>query len=229
MNSTTDRHGGERMICPRCGIEQPKAIECANCGIVPGKWKPPSARGPRLKQAGIGAVLVFIALIVVFVGVLLKADFSNPTGRFEAGGASTPVEPTGPVVPSASEAVMKDFWSSGVVGLRAASEDQRDRKVAILLWFHQADCPPCTAVEEQIFDDKDVDLWLSANNRVRIDPDSTPENKAIAEKFGVTRLPTAFVIRSDGVRKPIEVFQKGTTTPRPAAEWLKEARAASGR
>lgn len=230
MNTDTDRHGGERMICPRCGIEQPRGVECANCGVVVAKWKPPTARGPRLKQAGsIGAVLVFLALIVVFVVVLFQADFSNPTGRIEAGAAPGAGAPTAPAVQSASEHVMEDFWSSGVVGLRAASDDQRDRHVAILVWFHTEDCAPCRAVETQVFDDPQVDAWLAQNNRVRVDTTTSPENAEIATKFGVTTAPAAFIIRSDGVRKPIEVFQKDGTTPRPAAEWLTEARALAGR
>lgn len=228
MNSDLDRHGGERMICPRCGIEQPKAVECANCGVVVKKWKPTSARGPRLKQAGIGAILVFFALLIVFVAVLLKADFGNPTGRIEVssgGGSGTTPVAAGPVGTTATQDVMTDFWSSGVVGLRAASEDQRDRKVAILVWFYREDCAECKAVQDQIFDNEEVDAWLAQNNRVRIDPSSTPDNQDITDKFGVTRIPTAFIIRSDGVRKPVEVFAPGTTTPRAPADWLKDARA----
>jgi hypothetical protein len=228
-----DRHGGERMICPRCGIEQPRGVECANCGIVVAKWSTARTRGPQLKQAGIGALLVFLGLIVVFVVVLFKADFGNPVGRVE-GSPPPPPEQLGPPpaeggATSASEHVMEDFWSSGVLGLRNAAEDQQARRVAMLVWFHEEECAPCRAVEDGIFDDRDVSTWLAQNNRVRIDPGASPENQGIADKFGVTTIPTAFIVRSDGVRKPIAVFVGDTTAPRPAAEWLKEARSLAGR
>jgi len=210
------------MICPRCGIEQTRAKECANCGVVVGKWKPGKDRGPRVRQAGIGALLVLGALgLVLLVVVMVQAQPEAPEPEPIAGSTITS---------TAADHVMDEFWSSGAVGFKHAVQDQQERKVPMLVWFARDEaCPECVAVEQAIFADRDVRGWLAQGIRVRVAPAATPDNQSIADRFGVTTVPAAFVVRSDGARRPIEVFQPGTTTPRPAAEWLAQARELASR
>lgn len=221
MNSE-DRHGQARMICPRCGIEQARAKECANCGVVVAKWKANKERGPRVRQAGIGALLVLGALGLVLVAVvLIQRQPAAPEVH-----ADIPQGVTG----TAGDHVMDEFWSTGSIGFKHAVDDQQERKVPMVVWFTRDDgCPECVAVEQGIFGDREVRGWMAQNIRVRIAPAATPDNQSIADRFGVTTLPAAYVVRSDGARRAIDVFQAGTTTPRPAAEWLAQARELANR
>lgn len=212
------------MLCPRCGIDQPKAVECVNCGIVVKKFDNQRRflRATTVKEKGLGTILVLVGALIL--GVLVVAWQWSPSPPEEV--APPPPVVTGPVVAMPS---LEDFWTSGATGFRRTAAVQQERKVAMLVWFYRTDCPECVAVETGTFRNGEVRAWLAQNERVRMNVSAGEEERVIAEKFGVTTVPAAFVVRSDGERHPLPVFLPETTTPVSAAEFLKSLRALAGR
>lgn len=215
-----DRTGGLRMICPRCGIEQPRAEECANCGIVVAKYK--RHRLPRptaAASAGLLIVGLLVAIGVVFVLGRMKEgaallEVSTPAAGPQVGGATDLPDPTG----------LETYWAQGAGGFRGAVQTQMEQKQPLVVWFRPEPCPACAPVEP-LLESSEVRMWLNQALRVRIDPASGPDEAALAEKFGVTATPALYVVRTNGERRPVATPAAGTT---PEA-FLSTLRAAAGR
>lgn len=215
-----DRTGGLRMICPRCGIEQPRAEECANCGIVVAKFKrhrltrPTAAAGAGLLIVGL---LLAIGLVFVFgrmrEGAALM-EVRTPDAGPQVGGGTDLPDPTG----------LETYWAQGAGGFRGAVQTQMEQKQPMVVWFRPEACPACEPVES-LLESSEVRMWLNQALRVRIDPATGPDEAAIAEKFGVTATPALYVVRTNGERKPVAPPAAGTS---PAA-FLGTLRAAAGR
>lgn len=215
-----DRTGGLRMICPRCGIEQPRAEECGNCGIVIAKYR--RHRVPRpVAAAGAGALILVLVLVLVVVFVL---------GRMRDGAPLVAVTPSGagPAVGAATDlpdpTALETYWAQGSGGFRSAVETQIEQKQPMVVWFRPEVCPECAAWQALV-DSAEVRMWLNQSLRVRVDPATGPAEQVLAEKFGVTSTPAMYLVRTNGERVPVAAPAAGTT---PEA-FLATLRAAAGR
>lgn len=102
--------GEEEMVCPACGAQQPRAEECAHCGIVFEKWRRRaeqtaqaragleelrrkvdqqigSRRNRRTDSSGLNQVLFFLLapiLAIIFLGTVVSAHKQLRAERVEA-------------------------------------------------------------------------------------------------------------------------------------------------
>lgn len=220
-----DKTGGLRMICPRCGMEQPTAVECVHCGVVVGKYKDrrrlrlPAPGGSEAAGAGL---LGLVAVVAVGLGVWWFTRAEPTVG-------APPPMPSPLTDAAPNQSAIDEHWAQGAAGFRQAAALQMEQKLPVVVYFNRPSCPECYALD-QLWRDPTVDAWLTKEAlRVRVDVEATPENAEIAGKFGVTAAPAVFVVRTNGERKAVSPFAAGGTTALPAADFVAALRAAAGR
>lgn len=83
--------------------------------------------------------------------------------------------------------------------LATAQQLARQTNRLVLIHFGGPWCPPCQALERNVFSQPGFGRELTADYvGVKIDPNSSPEARAIAVKYGVQRVPTDVVTTPDG-------------------------------
>lgn len=218
-----DRTGGERMICPRCGVEQPKAVECVHCSIVVARFKP--RRYNWRQEAPTFTVGVVFSLVMVAISAWMLWRAIVPLTEEAPIVTALPRPPD--VTTRGDPSVLDTHWSRGAAGFRAAVASQIDLRVPMLVYFHNRDCPSCVALQSTLFVSPAFEGWIQDGLRVEVVVDDGPEDKALADKFGVTTLPALWVVRSNGQRKAVALM--AGEAPVEAAAFVASLKAAAGR
>jgi len=80
-------------------------------------------------------------------------------------------------------------WLDGAQGLQRAQKIRGESKLPILVYFRTDWCPHCRKLEGRVFPDAEVAQELRRVVRVRINPERGPEERAVANEFGVKAYP----------------------------------------
>lgn len=234
------------MRCPKCGCDQPEALECARCGVVVARWragerpKPvrassPLGPSPRRGSSAVGLALLGLGVLAAFgVGARFFRELppaSVPTSRTEAGMAEQrpadsvalrvdiPAErfPSPPPLATAREAPapescplasgrgawvasrspVSSYWQEGARGFADAGREQARVKAPLLVYFYTDWCPYCRELDRTVLSDSSFDRFRAV--KVRVNPEAGPEERAIADRFGVNGYPSLFLIASPSV------------------------------
>lgn len=202
-----DRTGGDRMICPKCGVEQAAAVECVNCGVVVARYHRPGTRWrPTPTTMTMGAVG---ALLLMSIGGFLIWWGLQPPPKPPIPPAPPPRAPD--VVTNADPTALDAFWSSGAAGVRSASQQAMEQRLLLVVYFHNRECPACKPFQEQVLNTASFRQWLGDGLKADVNVDTSPEDKAMADKFGVTALPAFYVVRTNGQKVAVPMFKPGST------------------
>ncbi len=99
-------------------------------------------------------------------------------------------------------------WHEGAAGFAQAVEERQASSGAMLIYFHTEWCGYCKKFERDLWPTAAVQSGLRDVVKVRINPERSPEERAIAERYGVHGFPSLFVERG-GAPKPLHPFTRG--------------------
>lgn len=222
-----DRYDPDRMTCPKCGIEQPRAAECIHCHIVVDRYRPPPryawANTPRPLVTGgaIGAALLLAAGLGLVAWTLTRMP--GPPGPHPV-----PVTTSAPdmTVPGPTSA-LDTYWGSGAIGFRSAVQSQIDLRVPMLVYFHRRECASCDQLQRELLNSPEFVAWVQDGLRVEVNVDTSPEDAELAAKFNVTEYPSLVAVRTDGTRIPIALL--GPNGPVAPKDFVAACKKATGR
>lgn len=106
------------------------------------------------------------------------------------------------LTPSASAQYPR--WLHGATGFAKAVELQRELNVSLVLYFYSDRCSDCRALEDRYLSHPSVHRALQRSVAVRINPDYGPEERQIADRYGVMSYP-AFLIMDNESAPPKDV------------------------
>lgn len=220
-----DRTGGERMLCPKCGVEQARAAECGHCGIVVARYRPRRYNWAPERPAvtfGAGFAVILLAIAAWMLWSAVTPIEAEPA-VVEA--LPTPADVTQPADPSALDA----RWSRGAAGFKGAVAAQLDLRVPMVVYIHDRACLSCAQIQAELLNSPHVAAWMADDPRVEIVVDDGPDDHALAEKFGVTTLPALWVVRSNGQRKAVALTTGADGALPDVATFLAGLKDAAGR
>ena len=101
-------------------------------------------------------------------------------------------------------------WLHGATGFAKAVELQRELNVSLVVYFYTDWCGYCRTLDQQYLPDPSVHRALQRSITVRINPEYGPEEKQIADRYGVTGYP-AFLIMDNESAPPrnVQPFRRG--------------------
>jgi thiol-disulfide isomerase/thioredoxin len=114
-------------------------------------------------------------------------------------------------VSSSSAAVTPpdDRWLYGAAGYARALELQRELKVPLIVYFYTDWCPYCHQLDNEYLPSAPVQEYLRGVVKVRLNPEDGPDNREIANRYGVRGYPSFFVIRvPNGFPDSVNPFRK---------------------
>ncbi len=132
-------------------------------------------------------------------------------------------------------------WLNGAPGYKEAAARHERSGTPLWLYFYTDWCGYCRQLNTQVLASPDVDKALNEVVAVRINPDRGPQEKALAEQFGVTGYPSFFVVgegatesqrirphRQEGgqwvLMSPAEfVAECGASAEKPRGKWMPRA------
>lgn len=85
-------------------------------------------------------------------------------------------------------------WLHGATGFARAIELQRELNVSLVLYFYTDGCSDCRTLDDQYLSAPSVHRALQRSVAVRINPNYGPEERQIADRYGVTSYPTFLVM-----------------------------------
>jgi tetratricopeptide (TPR) repeat protein len=119
-----------------------------------------------------------------------------------------------PSLPAASLPVSSQ-WYEGADGFRRALEEQRRARAPLLLYFKVDWCPYCQRMDREVLPAPAVSRFLTDVVKVRVNPERSAEDKALAKSHGVDGFPSVFVIpRADARPERVPAFTRsGNSAP----------------
>ncbi len=132
------------------------------------------------------------------------ADASHPVvTRVLPAGYSTDDSP--PPTEAEAEALTPDFsWYEGAEGMNRAVQEAREDGRPIAVYFYTDWCGYCRQLERDLLERAKVEDFMKYMTKVRINPEKSPNNRFIAQRYGVSGFPTFFV-HTDGETGPTKV------------------------
>ena len=95
-------------------------------------------------------------------------------------------------------------WLHGATGFAKALELQRELNVSLVVYFYTDWCGYCRTLDKQYLSSPSVHRALQRSITVRINPEYGPEERKIAERYGVAGYP-AFLIMDHESARPTNV------------------------
>ena len=115
-----------------------------------------------------------------------------------------------PIRPAVAGAALDDQWLYNASGYNRAVELQRELKVPLIVYFYTDWCPYCHELDASYLPTPVVQDYLSGVVKVRINPESGPAEREIADRFNVTGYPRFYVIRNpSAIPKNLQPFRRG--------------------
>ncbi len=106
-------------------------------------------------------------------------------------GRTATVPPRWPVSPR---------WHEGARGYAQAQREQERCKAPMVVYFRTDWCPYCREFEQELLSDRRVERYFRNDLvKVRLNPEDGPEERSLANDFGVTGYPSVFIVGSQGV------------------------------
>ena len=93
-------------------------------------------------------------------------------------------------------------WYEGAEGLRRAQDEQRRTRAPMLVYFRVDWCPFCQRMDRLVLPAPAVTRFL-ASDKVEVNPERSPQDRALALNYGADRYPSVFLIpaRTPGRRR----------------------------
>jgi tetratricopeptide (TPR) repeat protein len=85
-------------------------------------------------------------------------------------------------------------WYEGADGYRRAQEEQRRTRAAMLVYFRVDWCPYCQRLDREVLPAAAVSRFLAGVVKVRVNPERSAPDRALAQSYGADRFPSVFVI-----------------------------------
>lgn len=174
-------------------------------------------------------LLPLLALAVVIAGAALyvrrqaqeeaaaaaavKAEESKPTGKLptlEAQaaelGCPRDMRPPASMAEKANEDPLPEGWLGDIAGWNRMNSDERKDGTIVIL-FNVPWCNFGRAAERSFTSEGPVKARLEKVVKVRINPESGPEEAKIADEFGVHSYPSIFVRKAGKVSPRVQLFR----------------------
>jgi thiol:disulfide interchange protein len=98
-------------------------------------------------------------------------------------------------------------WLEGATGYEDATRYAREAGAMVTLYVYTDWCPYCRRLEEDLLSDSTVQQCLDASVKARVNPERSPTNQAVAQRFGVTGYPSLYFVNpSTGVGTKIPTY-----------------------
>lgn len=146
-------------------------------------------------------LLALLLPVVLAIGHALSTSIprlSNPTNRSDEKDnlASEPTRRTD---------VVSRSWYSGAGEYVTAMDAHRSMQTPLLVYFYTGWCPYCKKLEQEILPTEEVAQFMRSVNKVRINPEGGPDERAIADQFGVRGYPSVFIIPGNS-DAPVKIY-----------------------
>jgi tetratricopeptide (TPR) repeat protein len=89
-------------------------------------------------------------------------------------------------------------WYEGAEGHRLALDEQARTRAPMLVYLRVDWCPYCRRMDREVLPAPAVTRFLEGVVKVRINPETSPTDRALTESYGVSRYPSLFVIAAPG-------------------------------
>ncbi len=99
---------------------------------------------------------------------------------------------------------VSSYWHEGAEGHRRGLRDQETSRAPMLVYFRVDWCGYCRKVDQEVLPTNSVRQFLGDVVKVRINPETSPADRALADTYGVKGYPRAFLIPGPGA-KPEDV------------------------
>jgi hypothetical protein len=129
--------------------------------------------------------------------------FAQPAAKPQPSPGGAPPAPNQPIVevkpsePRGTRSVSPD-WFDDAEGLGRAKKEQAYAGVPMIIYFRVDWCPYCRRMDQDIISSSSVSQFLANVVKVRINPESSPDNAELARSMGVSRYPSVFVVPHPG-------------------------------
>jgi Tfp pilus assembly protein PilF len=118
------------------------------------------------------------------------------TGAMAPVAAACPLA-SGPGVSVPSRPFVSTSWQRGARGFADATQEQARVKAPLLVYFYTDWCRYCREFDRTLLPDSGFGSYRAV--RVRVNPEAGREEKALADRFGVTGYPTVYMINAPSV------------------------------
>jgi thiol:disulfide interchange protein len=146
-------------------------------------------------------LLALFLPVALAVGHALSTSIpglSNTTNRI-APRDSSASEPTG------RADIVSRSWYSGAGEYVTAMDAHRSMQTPLLVYFYTGWCPYCKKLDQEILPTEEVAQFMRSVNKVRINPEAGPDERALADQFGVRGYPSVFVLPANS-DAPIKIY-----------------------
>ena len=107
-----------------------------------------------------------------------------------------------------ASAKVPEGWLSGGANFEKAMELQRELNVPLVVYFYVDWCPYCNELESQYFPAAPMREYLRSVVKIRINPELTPADEAVARIFGIRGYPGFFVIAPKSFPVQLSPFRR---------------------
>ena len=124
-----------------------------------------------------------------------------PKPQPSPGGTSpAPNQPIVEVKPSEPRGTrsVSSSWFEDAEGLGRAKKEQEYANVPMIIYFRVDWCPYCQRMDQDIINSSSVREFLANVVKVRVNPESSPDNAELARSMGVSGYPSVYVVPHPG-------------------------------
>src|SRR5262249_50297297 len=93
-----------------------------------------------------------------------------------------------------SRAPVSNAWQEGSASFASARQEQASSRAPLLVYFYTDWCPYCRAFDKAVLPDSTFDRYRAL--RVRVNPEKTDPDRALASEVGVDPYPRVFLLAS---------------------------------
>ena len=121
----------------------------------------------------------------------------RPSPGSEAPMPNQPIIEIKPSEPRATRSVSSS-WFEDAEGFGRAKKEQEYAGVPMIIYFRADWCPYCRRMDQDIINSPSVSQFLDNVVKVRITPESSPDNAELGRSMGVKGYPSVFVVPHPG-------------------------------
>jgi thiol-disulfide isomerase/thioredoxin len=107
-----------------------------------------------------------------------------------------------------TSAKVPEGWLNGGANFEKAMQLQRELNVPLVVYFYVDWCPYCNALESEYFPAAPMREYLQSVVKIRINPELTQPDEAVARAFGIRGYPAFFVIGPNSFPVQLSPFRR---------------------